>query len=579
MVKIVRNPNDPRYIFLVSQEDADIVQLAALEKHMNKIPQYMLLPTFNGTPEPQVFLDKFKGKNDSWIYYCSAGLWREIFQFFQTKGWGLDAMCIDAEFKYTAFNLSKDKFKEYVRGWNLNLELREYQLEAAWLILKYNLSLSELATRAGKTLIFYVVARAAKELLGVTKILMIVPSVHLVKQGVKDLQSYQEYFNTEQIWAGGEEVSMADLTIGTFQSLVRRADPRYKNYDPDFFNGYDMVCVDEAHKAPCRSIKTILALEAFKRVKLRFGFTGTLPKPKTIEWLACQAILGPKIQEISSRELIEEGFLADPIIKQFRINYTPGSYDTITIKCAEYLLSNYIKDKKGNHVLRPMPEREFTMVHTKQLPTALTSSRKLLDDNEYKQYLLSMINKSSKTLNLEQMVAMFSANRIELMDRLVANLNKNIIIFAHNTEYIKYLEEHFTTKFPDRKVYKIIGATNLKKRQATIDKMTDSNNCILIGSFGVVGTGLTFRNVDYGIFAQSFKADTITRQSLGRLMLRTEQKSEFYMYDIIDEFPTKKLHNQGLEKIKIYKAEGHRHEIVKINETFRCINLTRSTAS
>lgn len=573
MVKIVRNPNDPRYIFLVSQGDADIAQLAALEKHMNKIPQYMLLPTFNGFRKPQVFLDKFKGKNDNWIYYCSAGLWQEILRFFQTNSWGLDATCIDETFKYTAFNLSKDEFREYVKSWSLSLEPRDYQLDAAWLILKYKLSLSELATRAGKTLIFGIVARAAKEILGVHNILMIVPSIHLVKQGVKDLQSYQEYFNAEQIWAGGEEVAMADLTIGTFQSLVRKANPKYKNYDPSFFNKYDMVCVDEAHKAPCKSIKTILALDAFKRVKLRFGFTGTLPKPGTIESFACQAILGPKIQEISSRELIEEGFLADPIIKQFRINYAPGSYDAVTIKCAEYLLSNYIKDKKGNRALRPIAEREFTMVHDKQLPTALKSSRGLLEDDEYRQYLLTMINKSSKTLNLEQMVAMFSANRIELMDRLVTNLNKNVIIFAHNTEYIKYLEEHFTTKFPDRKVYKIIGATNLKKRQATIDKMTESNNCILIGSFGVIGTGLTFSNVDYGIFAQSFKADTITRQSLGRLMLRTQEKSEFYMYDIIDEFPTKKLHNQGLEKVKIYKAEGHRHEIVKINETFRCIDL------
>lgn len=557
---------------MVSQEDTDVAQLTELEKHMNKIPQYMLLPTFNGVPEPQIFLDKFKGKDGNWIYHCSAGLWREVFLFFQSKKWGLDAMCFDNEFKYTRFNLSKAEFKEYVRGWGLNLDPYEYQLNAAWLILRYNLSLSELATRAGKTLIFYIVARTAKELLGASKILMIVPSIHLVKQGVKDLQSYQEYFNTEQIWAGGEEVSMADLTIGTFQSLVRRADPRYKNYDPDFFNDYDIVCVDEAHKAPCKSIKTILALDAFKQVKIRFGFTGTLPKPKTIEWLACQAILGPKIQEISSRELIEEGFLADPIIKQFRINYEPGSYGAVTIKCAEYLLSNYIKDKKGNRALRPMEEREFTMVHDKQLPTALRSSRELLEDDEYQQYLLSMINKSSKTLNLEQMVAMFSANRLELMDKLIANLNKNIIIFAHNTEYIKYLEEHFTAKFPNRKVYKIIGATNLKKRQATIDKMTEANNCILIGSYGVVGTGLTFKNVDYGIFAQSFKADTITRQSLGRLMLRTEQKSEFYLYDIIDEFPTKKLHNQGLEKIKIYRREGHRYEIVKIPAIFCALN-------
>ena len=568
----MRNPSDPRYIFIISQDDADIAQLVALEKHMNKVPQFMLLPTFNGIPEPQVFLDKFKGKGDNWIYYCSAGLWREIFMFFQDKGWGLDAMCIDDEFKYTDFRMGKEEFKEYVRGWGLNLNPHDYQLESAWLILKYRLSLSELATRAGKTLIFAIVARAAKELLGCKKILMIVPSIHLVKQGVKDLNNYKEYFNAEQIWAGGEEVSMSDLTIGTFQSLVRRADPRYKNYDPDFFNEYDMVCVDEAHKAPCKSIKTILALEAFKKVKLRFGFTGTLPKPKTIEWLACQAVLGPKIQEISSRELIEGGFLADPIIKQFRISYQAGSYDSVTTKCAEYLLSNYIKDKNGNRALRPMAEREFTMVHTKQLPTALTSSRQLLDDNEYQLYLLDMIKKSSKTLNLEQMLAMFSAPRLELMDKLVANLNKNVIIFAHNTEYIKYLEDHFTTTFPDRKVYKIIGATNLKKRQATLDKMLESDNCILIGSYGGISTGLTFRNLDYGIFAQSFKADTITRQSLGRLMLRTEQKSEFYLYDIIDEFPSKKLHNQALEKIKIYKAEGHRHEIVKINAIYRALN-------
>lgn len=572
MVKIVRNPNDPRYIFLVAQAEGDDVQLVELEKHMNKIPTYMLLPTFNGTPEAQVFLDKFKGRNDQWIYYCSAGLWREVVLFFQSKGWGLDAMCTDSSFKYTRFNMSVDEFKEYVRGWGLNLDPYDYQLEAAWLILRYNLSLSELATRAGKTLIFYIVSRAAKELLGAKKILMIVPSIHLVKQGVKDLQSYQEYFNTEQIWAGGEEVMMADLTIGTFQSLVHRADPRYKAYNPDFFNGYDIICVDEAHKAPCKSIKTILALDTFKTVKIRFGFTGTLPKPNTIEWLACQAILGPKIQEISSRELIEEGFLADPIIKQFRIKYDPETLPAIATKCAEYLLSTYVKDQKGNHALRPMEDREFTMVHDKRLPTALRTARELYEDDEYLKYLLDMIKASSKTLNLEQTMVMFSAPRLELMDKLIANLNKNVIIFAHNTEYIKFLESHFKRKFTTRKVYKIIGATNLKKRQATIDKMLDADNVILIGSYGVVGTGLTFRNVDYGIFAQSFKADTITRQSLGRLMLRTEQKSEFYLYDIIDEFPSGKLHNQALEKIKIYKHEGHRHEIVKINAKFQALN-------
>lgn len=565
MINILRNPNDPRYIFLTTDPEnkQDLEHIAALEKHMNKIPQYMLLPTFSGVPEPSVFLDKFKGQDGNYIYYCSAGLWVEIHNFFASKGWPIKEDVIDNQFKYTPFNLTKAQFKELVESWGLNLTPHDYQLNAAWLILKYNMSLSELATRAGKTFVFYLVARAAKEVLGANKILMIVPSIHLVKQGVKDLQDYKEYFNSEQIWSGGEQVKMADLTIGTFQSLVRKADPRYKKYDPDFFNDYDVICVDEAHKSPCKSIKTILALESFKRVKIRFGFTGTLPKPNTIEWLACQAILGPKIQEIGSRMLIEEGFLADPIIKQFRIKYDPKSLQDIEIKASEYLLSSYVLEG-GNKVLLPADQREFTMIHKKRLPTALIDAKRLYEPDEYLKFMKKMLAGSSRTLNMEQLVTMFSKPRLELMDNIIKNLNKNIIVFAHNVEYIKYLEAHFKTMFPEKTIYRITGATTLKKRQAILNEMLDLNNCILIGGYGVISTGLTMRNIDYAIFAQSFKSDSLTRQSIGRGLIRTEDKTKFFIYDIMDEYPTGKLHNQAVEKIKTYKQQKFEYSIEKI---------------
>lgn len=565
MVQLLINPNDKRFIFLSAETQDDQAQLVKLEKYMNKIPQYMLLPTYRGIPEAEVFLDKFKGKS-GWVYFCAAGLWKTVVDFFTKQGWSLKNT-IDSNFKYTPFSMTKAEFAEYVAGWNLNITPYDYQIESAWLILKYNLSLSELATRAGKTLIFYIVSRSAKELMGVKNILMIVPSIHLVKQGVKDLQEYAEYFNTEQIWSNGEEVEMADLTIGTFQSLVRRADPRYKTYNPGYFDKFDMVCVDEAHKAPCKSIKTILNLEAFKHLKLRFGFTGTLPKEGSIEGFACRAILGPKIQVIKARELIDNGFLADPIIKQFRIKYSPKSIEDITIKCAEYLLSSYVTENGSKKTL-PKADQVFTMIHEKKLPVAIKESKKLLEKDEYIMYINEMCALSSKTLNLEQMMTMFSKPRLDLMDKIVRNLKKNVIIFAHNVEYIKFLEQHFKKLFPNRHVYKITGATSLKKRQQTLDKMLESDDCILIGGYGVVGTGLTIRRVDYGIFAQSFKSDVITRQSLGRLMLRTSVKSEFYLYDIIDEYPTKKLHKQALEKVKIYKSEGHQFSIEEIECDF-----------
>lgn len=361
-MKILTNLKDKRFVFLQGEPS----EMRKLEMHLNKIPQYMLLPTFRGVPRPQVFLDKIKTK-DGPIYYCAAGLWREIQVFCQNNE--IPCNSIPTNFKLTEFDMTKDEFKDYVKSWGLSLEPRDYQLDAAWLILKYRQSLSELATRSGKTLILYIVARTAMEKLGVKKILMIVPSIHLVKQGVLDLSEYQEFFKSEQIWAQGEHVETSNLTIGTFQSLVLKADPKSKKYNPDFFKDYDFVCVDEAHKLPCDSIKRILALDFMKNVKIQFGFTGTLPKPNTIENFCCQAMMGPKIQVITSRELIDSGYLAEPIIKQFRLKYDEGYIDTL-IECAEYLCSNDIK-QDGKVKLLPVADRKFTMTHVKSLPTPI----------------------------------------------------------------------------------------------------------------------------------------------------------------------------------------------------------------
>lgn len=551
-MKLLTNQADKRYIFFTGNPG----EMRALEQHLNKVPQYMLLPTFRGVPRPEVFLDKFK-RGDQYVYYCAAGLWREVVTFCQSKNLSINNL--PDEFKLTEFSMSKEEFKEYVLSWGLSLEPRDYQIEAAWLILKYRQSLSELATRAGKTLILYIVARAAMEKLGCKKILLIVPSIHLVKQGAEDLSQYKEFFQSEQIWAQGEHVDTANLTIGTFQSLVLKADRRSKKYNPSFFKDYDFVCVDEAHKLPCKSIKTILALDFMKQVKLQFGFTGTLPKANTIENFSCQAMMGPKIQTISPRELIDSGYLAEPIIKQFRLKYNDNYLDTL-IECAEYLCSNDVKCD-GKVALLPTEQRKFTLTHKKQLPNPIQQIKKIYDREQYADYLQSMVKAASQTLVLEQMMVQRSSERITLIEQIIKNLGKNVIVFAHNTEYINYLAKHFKTIFPDRAVKKITGSTTLKKRQQVIDEMLNANNVILVGSFGAVGTGLTFKNVDYVIFAQSFKSEIITNQALGRAMLRTANKTNFYLYDIIDVFPGKKIYNQGLAKVRSYKEHKYKYEV------------------
>lgn len=565
MINIRYNKEDLRYIFLYG----DPKELRTLEEHLNKIPSYMFLPSFSGVPRPEVFLNKFK-KDNKVIYYCFSGLWKEIVDFCKENSITVDG--IDGFFKYREFPLSLEEFTEYINKWNLNIQPRDYQIKAAWLILKYRVSLSQLATRAGKTLIAYMIFRYMLEN-GAHNILMVVPNTTLVKQGVKDMSEYQEFFKSETVWAGGELCDSSNLTIGTFQSLVKRANKKDKKYDPKFFNKFDVICIDEAHTAKCKSIKTILNQDFLKNNKLRFGFSGSLPEPNSIDSFACQSLIGPMIQDISSKELVDEGFLAKPEITQVRIKYdwTP-QLERAYIKCGEYLcgidvMEEYTKrdgSKDKRVKVLPKEQQEFTIKNEKKLPFTLSKVKPLYTPQEYISYLVDLCKaKGSNLLMLEQMLVHRSQKRIDIMDQLITSFNKNVLVFGHHTEYLRHLAEHFEKRFPSKKVYLITGGTNIKSREKTINELLENNNCILVASYGCVGTGLTLKNMDYCIFAQSFKSQVINKQALGRMMLKTSEKDTFELYDLIDEFPTKKLYVQGLAKIKIYKKEGIDYKITQ----------------
>lgn len=559
MIKCIYKPTDLRYIFMQS-DSPNQEELIRLESYLNKIPQYMFLPSFAGVPKPEVFLNKFKSKTGNIIYWCHSGLADTISDWCKKNN--IQITGIDDNLKYRNVPESLDEFIKYVDSWRMSITPRPYQYQAAYEILKNRQSLSQLATRAGKTLIAYIVFRYMLEH-GAKKILMIVPSIQLVKQGVADFSEYAEFFKTETVWAKGEYCESANLTIGTFQSLVMRADPKSKKYNPKFFKDYDVICCDEAHKLVCKSINTILSQEFVKNSKLKFGFTGTLPEEGTIESFACHSLMGWTIQDISAMELVDEGFLAKPDITQIRIKYNESKPLTAAyIKCGEYLNSND-KVVDGKKIQLPKEQREFTMQYEKTLPYALEQMKQLYTDEEYKLYLIDLCKaKGSNLLMLEQMLVHRSKKRLKIIDDLLLTMDKNCIVFAHHTEYLKFLKKHFEEKFPDKKVRIIEGTATLKKRQKIIDEMNKTDGVILCASYGCCSTGITFKNVDFCILAQSFKSEIINMQSIGRCMLKTDEKDTFYMYDLVDVFPTKKIYSQGLAKIRTYEREGFTHRII-----------------
>lgn len=584
MINIQYNKDDLRYIFITG----DKIHTDILEATMNKIPDYMFLPAFKGVPKPEIFLNKFRHRDTKQIiYYTYSGLWKYVVDFCASNN--IECNTLDAYFKYSQFHSdigSLNDFTEYVNTWGMNLTPYDYQYKAAWLILNYRQSLSQLATRAGKTLIAYMVFRYALEH-GAHNILMIVPSRPLVRQAVADMQKFKEFFTTETVWSGGELCEGSNLTIGTFQSLVKRFDKKSTKYDPDFFNKFDIVCCDEAHTAKCESIKTILQQNFMKNVKLRFGFSGSLPKDNTIESLACGSLLGPMIQDVRSYELIDRGFISDVRISQYYIEYKENIelYDNY-IKCAEYLCSEYVNDENKEHILLPKDEREFTIQHVKRMPVALKhikneiikeSKTMGLNDDEcelywrekYVDYLYSICKQTgSNALLLEQMLVHRSQARIRLIDKLLSSFKKNSIVFAHHTEYLKMLHDYFKALYPHRNIYMIHGGTTTKKREQIIANLEKDTDAILFASYACIGTGLTLRNLDYGIFAQSFRSEIINKQSLGRGLMLAEDKEYYQLYDIIDVFPTKRIYRQGLDKKRLYAEEKFTFNIHKVVDTF-----------
>lgn len=592
MITLKYNPSDSRYIYFQGDKE----ELSDLEKYMNKIPEYMFLPAYKGEKKPEIFLNKFKTDQTGTVYWAFSGLWKTVSDWCSENGVQFSGP--DDRFKYTGFVQSYGEFKSTVDSWNLNLKPREYQLKAAWLILSYRQSLSQLATRSGKTLIAYIVFRWMLERCGAHNILMIVPNISLVKQGVDDMRAFKEFFTTETVWAGSELCDSSNLTIGTFQSLVKRVDPKSKKYDPHFLDKFDVVCCDEAHTAKCASIKKILNQPFMKELRLKFGFTGSLPKPGSIEDFTCTSLLGPKIQDISSRELMDRGFISEIDITQVLVKYpeTEQLYDTY-IHCGEYLCSKYVLDSKKEKITLPKTEWEFTMKHKKEIPVALLKAKKEIYAGTYaemtsapeirtfsedeirleckKRYVdhLYEICKSvgSNALMLEQMLVHRSKIRVKAIDTLLRSFNKNSIVFAHHTEYLKYLYEHFKAVFPDRPVYIITGDTSEKKREKIKKSLETDHGAILFASYSCIGTGLTLKNLDYGVFAQSFRSEIINKQSMGRGLMLAQDKDKYRLYDIVDWFPTKRLYLQGRSKKKLFDSEKFPNRVVNCKDLDRYI--------
>ena len=143
------------------------------------------------------------------------------------------------------------------------------------------------------------------------------------------------------------------------------------------------------------------------------------------------------------------------------------------------------------------------------------------------------------------------------------------MILGHHTQYLRDLYNKIKEEFPDRHVEIITGAVNAKKRNQIKQLLKENNDCILVGSYGCMSTGITLNNLCFGVLFESFKSKVINMQSIGRGLGLKDLSDKYVLYDFIDCFsPTvtpKKIYLQGLAKIKMYEEECYPYKIINVN--------------
>lgn len=438
-----------------------------------------------------------------------SGLWKEVVDICKEYDFKLSMNGITDLFNT---DITESEFIDWVNDFFKDSEIkpRDYQIDAAFKILKYKRCLAELATSAGKTLISFMVVAYMMDKLNKKKILFIVPNVSLVLQATGDFEEYNKsriQLKIQQIYSGVKIRPSSNIVIGTYQSLVKK--------DEEYFSQFDVVMVDETHKAKANSIQKIM--DKCWHCDYRFGLSGTIPKRGTVNRLSLMSAMGPLVTQVKANYLQDEGYIAKCKVLQIHMDYA-----TVAQKESFAFLSKNPIDR----------QRLFSL------------EQNFINENE---------------------------KRLDFVCQVVKKSTSNSLVLFHKIVYGEKLYQKLRS-ITDKKVYYVDGSINADLREEFKRRMEKNDDVIIVASYGTFSTGISIKNIHNIFFTESFKSEVIIRQSIGRGLRQHHSKDIVKIYDFIDDFRYKDdeldwmnyIYRHGQERRKIYKEEKFPFELQNI---------------
>lgn len=460
----------------------------------------------------------------------STNLWLEIIKVAKKFNIAME-MTPAAQNFLNQFTLKFEDFKSYIDDIFEGAENEEgkefkpydYQVKAAYTLLKYKKCCGEISTSGGKTLISFMIFKYLIDTQGIDNILYIVPSVDLANQSAVQYERYESYLKKHNHnWEIGilrsgltkkqkAKVESCNILFGTFQSLCKRK--------KEFFDRFGGCICDECHHlGNAASIKNILY--NMSNLKYSIGVTGTFPKETMYENLYIQSVVGPVVYKLTADQLINTEKRGTPI----------------------YAVIQYLK---------------WADQQTKETMYIYRANKNPMD-----------ITAGSKVLKIERKTVNESYTRLKYICDQVINTKKNALVLFGDIKYgygkkvYDYIKDNSS-----KDVYYTDGNTPNKTRDYYKQCMEEdtSGNTVIVASINTFGEGIDIKNLWSIFLVDTAKSERLVRQICGRGIRLYPGKDKVVIFDFVDDIrfsadPNKRykdnyLWRHGQERKKIYMEQ------------------------
>ena len=375
------------------------------------------------------------------------------------------------------------------------LKPRDYQIQYIVNAISNHRSLSLSPTSSGKSFIQYLIMQHYYQTYE-HRTLIIVPTIGLVHQMAGDFIDYGcDPDLIYKIQGGVDKNTRRPITISTWQSIVKQ--PK------EWFDQFKVVLGDEAHLFQAKSLTSIM--EKLTDTPYRHGFTGTISSDSKVHRLVLEGVFGPIKKFVSTKDLMDQGTVADFKVKALVLAYPPDV------------------------------RKDFSAAIKKtQTNKKYAAERAFLFANERRNLFIRNLVWSLKDQN-------------------------NLILFDQIENQGHILRD--LLKRDDRVLIYIHGGTPGEERDRIRDVIENDplKRYDILASSGVFSTGVSIKRLDNAIFTSSGKSEVRVLQSIGRTLRKGNGSDKATLYDIADDLSHNNYINYTLKhfrsRIDIYSKE------------------------